>query len=118
MPPLEAQILPRSPRTRLESTLTAKQSALFRKRLEEGYDIVIEDLSSLSSEQRKEYLLWVSWKGLNPPLQSVCVNDGTLEVHSYYAVYFSRRSRGILYWMTTERCQRDGGQLQVPGESR
>ncbi|XP_064613992.1 uncharacterized protein LOC135477727 [Liolophura sinensis] len=49
---------------RIEKNLSQEQIVKFEKRLEEGYDITIQDLGSLDYDARQEYLYWTAWRAV------------------------------------------------------
>ena len=46
----------------IEASLSATQVALFQRRLREGYDVEIQDLSELQPEEQAENLCWKTWR--------------------------------------------------------
>lgn len=48
----------------VEQNLTSKQIHTFRTRFAEGQDVNVMDLSSLTSDDKKEYLVWKAWRAV------------------------------------------------------
>lgn len=111
---------------RMEATLSETQISLFKKRLEEGYDLIVDDLSTLDPAKRTEYLLWKTWRSAKlidhdeePKLYDSSGDDSepgdkddpddlwlppgqrsspqTLKVGKYYAVFFTKRKKKTYY---------------------
>lgn len=57
--------------------LTPEPLEKFQRQLEEGYDIVLEDLSTLSPDEKSEHLYWKAWRSANlsAPSGSVSTNE-------------------------------------------
>jgi hypothetical protein len=61
----------------LELHLTAEQVHLFEKRFEEGFNVEILDLSTLSSEEKNEYIYWKAWRAAK--LRHMTPEEPTME---------------------------------------
>ncbi|XP_064637076.1 uncharacterized protein LOC135493584 [Lineus longissimus] len=93
---------------KIEAQLSMVQKNLFEKRLIEEFDVVVDDLSTLSPEQQQEYMLWKVWrseKGNNhctevpENIETTVVSEEKepshaselrLEEQNFYAVLFTR----------------------------
>ena len=74
--PYESALLVKDKSVASKINLAPEMRALFERRLEEGYDVRHTDLTKLSEEDKRTYLLWVSFKGASAiPLVSGDASD-------------------------------------------
>ena len=63
----------------IECRLDESLQSLFEERFENGYDVTIEDLSSLSPAKRQEYIYWTAWRAAKLRDKSVKENEDEYE---------------------------------------
>ena len=87
------------PSHRFEATLSEWQNILFRQRLEEGYDVTIDDLTTLDAHAKDDYWKWVIWKSLGKDGDSL---EADFVLHGYYPVLFTRGTRKVCFFILAE----------------
>ena len=80
---------------RVEKILSPEQRSLFRRRLDEGYDV---DLSTVPLAHQLLHMKWTTWQALAPASMRINHERPNLQLHHFYAVlYWIQETKKVFY---------------------
>ena len=80
---------------RVEKILSPEQRSLFRRRLDEGYDV---DLSTVPLAHQLLHMKWTTWQALAPASVRINYECPNLQLHHFYAIlYWNQETKKVFY---------------------